>query len=253
MIVPLDRWSYESRDQKPIDTVLYTPEVVNSPSRIEADVRSARETLSNIATRAIRTEARATLDGLRVRDEQWRQARRKEDPEYRSSHLPPFEPTYFNTFEDYEARTRAIPDPTTLIVIDEADRLRMTSLEQMRSIFDASGLGMVLIGMPGIEKRIARYPQFYSRIGFVHEFRTLGPMEVQNLLEQHWSTLGMSSLARTPSSEVVRAIIRVTGGNFRLLRRLLTQMERVIAINNLKELSEAVVETARENFVIGHA
>ncbi len=63
----------------------------------------------------------------------------------------------------------------------------------------------------------------------------------------------MSSLAQAPSPEVVRAIIRVTGGNFRPLRRLLTQMERVVAINNLKELSEAVVETARENLVIGHA
>jgi len=30
-------------------------------------------------------------------------------------------------------------------------------------------------------------------------------------------------------------------------------MERVVAINNLKELSVAVVETARENLVIGHA
>jgi hypothetical protein len=33
------------------------------------------------------------------------------------------------------------------------------------SIFDQSGLGMVLTGMPEIEKRVARYPQFFSRIG----------------------------------------------------------------------------------------
>lgn len=129
----------------------------------------------------------------------------------------------------------------------------MNSLEQLRSIFDKSGLGMVLIGMPGIEKRVARYAQLFSRIGFVHEFRPLRDADIQVLLEERWAPVGIHLLALPPNPEVIAAVIRLTRGNFRLLVRLLTQMERVIAINKLQTLSVAVVETARENLVIGQA
>ena len=41
-------------------------------------------------------------------------------------------------------------------------------------------------------------------------------------------------------AETVAAIIRVTGGNFRLLNRLLTQMERILEINGLVQVTKAV-------------
>ena len=145
-------------------------------------------------------------------------------------------------------------DPTRLILVDEADRLKMASLEQIRALFDAGGLGLVLIGMPGLEKRLVRYPQFYSRIGFVHEFRPLNAKAVHELLAGRWVPPGVKlpdPAAWDP--ETTAAIIRVTGGNFRLLNRLLTQMERILEVNRLNRVTKAVVDAARESLVIGQA
>ena len=47
------------------------------------------------------------------------------------------------------------------------------------------------------------------------------------------------------------AIIRVTGGNFRLLHRLHTQIARIVEINALLKVTQEVVDAAREALVIG--
>jgi hypothetical protein len=49
------------------------------------------------------------------------------------------------------------------------------------------------------------------------------------------------------------AVLRITGGNFRLLNRLLTQIARIMEINNLDGVTVPVVEAARESLVIGTA
>lgn len=144
------------------------------------------------------------------------------------------------------------PDRLQLIVVDEADRLRTDGLECLRDIYDRSEAGLVLIGMPGIEKRLSRYPQLYSRVGFVHEYRALTVEEAQHVLAHQWEKLG---LALEPSdftdAEAMATVLRITGGNFRLIQRLFAQVERIMRINGLQTLTKEVVEAARESLIIG--
>jgi DNA transposition AAA+ family ATPase len=192
------------------------------------------------------------LECIRQRDEE-HEAELFAKHDWLSEPFPKLQPTYGEVSREYGIQNTRIADPTTLILIDEVDRLRMASLEQVRAIFDASEVGIVLIGVPGLEKRLARYAQFYSRIGFVHEFRPLGTTEIRRLLSQPWTPAGVNLPEQPWVEEAIAAIIRITGGNFRLLYRLLTQMERILEINSLREINKAVVNAARESLVIGQA
>lgn len=110
--------------------------------------------------------------------------------------------------------------------------------------------------MPGIEKRLARYPQLYSRIGFAHEYRPLSNDELTVVLTRLWRTYqqhqadgAADDLARDVA---IAAVARITGGNFRLVDRLLTQIQRIRGINQLDTITPEVVDAAREALLIGH-
>jgi hypothetical protein len=51
--------------------------------------------------------------------------------------------------------------------------------------------------------------------------------------------------------ESLAAIVRITGGNFRLLHRLLSQVGRILEITRLVTVTAPVVDAARESLVIG--
>jgi DNA transposition AAA+ family ATPase len=238
-------------------TVFYTPAVVNTPGRIAQDIQIQRHQLRALAI-DVWVQEQAAQQKARRQAEAHRRPTKVEVPAvhrgnvvqlYVSTATPSAEiaPTYAQKRLD-------TPDPTDLIIIDEADRLKTASLEQVRDIFDHGGLGAVFIGMPGIEKRLSRYPQLYSRVGFVHAFRPLSAAQVRDLLQQQWAPAGVTLPAEGIADEEARAaVIRVTGGNFRLLHRLLTQIARLVEINALHTVTSQVVEAARESLVIGTA
>jgi hypothetical protein len=57
---------------------------------------------------------------------------------------------------------------------------------------------------------------------------------------------------RTMEKEALAQIIRMTGGNFRQMERLLSQIKRILEINpEVEVVSKEVVEAAREQLVFG--
>ncbi|WP_404456877.1 AAA family ATPase (plasmid) [Virgibacillus necropolis] len=150
---------------------------------------------------------------------------------------------------DYSTATYSDID---LIIIDEIDRLKLQHLEQLRDIYDRNDIAMIFIGMPGIEKRLARYPQLFSRIGFAHEFDNLSKDETHHILEYKWQELGLSiKLEDFSDYEAITSIIKITNGNFRLIQRLFMQIDRILEINKLETITTEVVEAARDSLVIG--
>jgi DNA transposition AAA+ family ATPase len=139
-----------------------------------------------------------------------------------------------------------------MLIFDEAERLSVTALEFIRDLFDRTGVGVILIGMPGMEKRLSRYPQLYSRVGFAHHYRPLQGDELSFVLTRHWRKLGLTlDEADFTDTQATASIARITGGNFRLIHRLFVQIERILKINGLSVITDDVVEAARSTLVIG--
>lgn len=139
-----------------------------------------------------------------------------------------------------------------LVIIDEAERLKPQGLEYLRELYDNGEANFIFIGMPGIDKLLQRFPQLYSRIGFVHSFKKLEAPEVRFILQYHLSKLNVDIKNDDfTDQEVMAAIVMSTGGNFRLINRLIKQSLRIMKVNCMTTITKEIVDAARSCLLIG--
>jgi hypothetical protein len=139
--------------------VFYTATVVNSPRQVEGDIDRLRGKMHALVRQAIRSEVGPVIAAARQDLEQAREELFVDHDWLtgKPEQLSRAEGVVSEAFLGQADRDRAVVDPTELVLVDEVDRLKMAALEQFRSIFDRGGIGLVLIGMPGLERRLALF------------------------------------------------------------------------------------------------
>lgn len=139
-----------------------------------------------------------------------------------------------------------------LVIIDEAERLKPQALELIRELYDKGETTFIFVGMFGIERTLERFPQLYSRIGFIHQFKNLSRAEVEFIVNKHPVNLGIKIDENDfTDQEAISAIVRMTNGNFRLINRLLKQSLRIMKVNKMTSLTKEIIEAARTCLLIG--
>lgn len=137
-----------------------------------------------------------------------------------------------------------------LLIIDEADRLKPTSLEYIRDLYDRTNLSIMLIGSPGIDRRLKRahLGQLHSRFTLAYEIQPLNIEEMRLFINLKWKEL---NLPLSADDNVSTAIMRIANGNFRALHRIFSEIKRIQKLNCLPIVTPDLIEVARQGLLLG--
>jgi DNA transposition AAA+ family ATPase len=183
-------------------TAFYTPEVTATPKRTEQDVA------------LLRWEIQQMADAAAARD-------------------------VVEDGEDVPTSGYIRPGLVDLLIVDEANRLCPVSLELLRDVFDRGQMGLVLVGRPGLEKKVRSIAPLASRVGMRLEFAGLQVQELDVLLQRYVQRAGIEI-----DAQVASVIFQRTNGNVRSVRQVLLQIEYLLCINKRRRVTMKLVDVA---------
>ena len=125
---------------------------------------------------------------------------------------------------------------TRPIIIDEADRLKVERIEDLRDIQEITGVPIVLIGEEGLHAKYNGRQRIYSRVAEVVEFEPIESMDVLIFATQ--------AADLTLDSSAAEALAAQSGGSFRMVYNLISRLEEFALANSLKEIDCKVLADA---------
>lgn len=121
------------------------------------------------------------------------------------------------------------------LFIDEADRLRIDRIEDLRDIHELTGVPVVLIGEESIFGLLAERRRIWSRVINEVEFAPASPAEV--------ALYAMRSTGLDIPMQLASEIARRTEGDFRLIRNLIFQLEKSAKASGSFKVDDEMLET----------
>lgn len=126
------------------------------------------------------------------------------------------------------------------LLIDEADFLTQRGLDIIRLLHDETKCPIMLIGSNHLLARVndKRLLQLKSRIGHFEMMERLSFIELQKILPEM-------------DLRYIKFIYKRTQGNFRLIDRLMNQVNRMVELNKLPKPNKEIIEEAARLVRIG--
>lgn len=155
-----------------------------------------------------------------------------------------------STWHSFESGPFAPHKYLKLLIIDESDRLKPSSLEYIRDLYDRTNLSILLIGSPGIDRRLKRASlgQLHSRFSLAYEIQPLNIEEMRLFINLKWEEL---NLPLSADDAVSTAIMRIANGNLRALHRIFSEIKRLQKLNCLPIVTPDLIEAARQGLLLG--
>ena len=122
------------------------------------------------------------------------------------------------------------------IFIDEADRLKIDRIEDLRDIHEMTGAPVILIGEEGIFGLLSERRRIWSRVAYEVEFGPISPSEV--------TMYAMQAAGLEVPLALASEITQKTEGDFRLVRTLCLLLEKSARAGGSFTVDQAMLDTA---------
>ena len=138
----------------------------------------------------------------------------------------------------YYGNIRLIEEATSvcrkLIIIDEADRVPLPILEDLRTLNENAGVPLLLVGEESLASTVRKADRIESRIRKPRI--TFSPIDATTLATLYDECCGLRL-----SDKVTKALVKMAHGDFRIAANDMQNIVRVMNVNQEKELTMEVL------------